>query len=358
MESNQTASGLTTVAHGRFEFLDGLRFFAALAVMLFHFGFRAWNGDAPGYLEYPFLGHIFKYGYLGVDLFFMISGFVILMSASRGDIASFVRSRLIRLYPAYWFCVAITYVFLSYWQKGNTNTLRIGDFLVNLTMFQSFFNVPHIDGSYWTLVIELHFYMLVALVLWARQVHNIDRILAIWLAAGIAADFLPSLGVVSDLYVGSWCHYFVAGALAYRIRIAGITLFRLMIFVAAFLQATRHAHWFMALKERLTNVAYEPWVVQMIVALMFGVFFLLALGRLNFQNRLLSKLGVLTYPLYLIHGVIGSTLLVFLVRHNEMNRWIALFIIGCVSIACAWLIHRYFEYPLALRLRNFLGAVK
>ena len=114
----------------------------------------------------------------------------------------------------------------------------------------------------------------------------------------------------------------------------------------------------MALKERLTNVAYEPWVVQLIVALMFGVFLLLALGRLNFQNRLLEKMGALTYPLYLIHGVIGSTLLVFFVRHYEMNRWIALLIISCVSIACAWLIQRYFESPLALRLRGFLGAVK
>lgn len=355
MENNQTAINRSTVSHGRFELLDGLRFFAALAVMLFHFGFRAWNGDAPGYLEYPFISHIFKYGYLGVDLFFMISGFVILMSASRCSVASFVRSRFIRLYPGYWLCVAITFAFLSYWETGNNSTLTVRDFLINLTMFQSFVNIRHIDGSYWTLVIELHFYALVVLVLWARQVHNIDRILAIWLAAGVAADFIPNLNVVSELYVGSWCHYFVAGALAYRIRIAGINLFRLIIFIAAFLQAARHAHWFMALKERLTNVTYEPWVVQLIVALMFGVFLLLALGRLNFQNRLLEKMGALTYPLYLIHGAIGSTLLVFLVRHYQMNHWVALLIISCLSIACAWLIHRYFESPLALRLRGFLG---
>lgn len=86
--------------------LDGMRFCAAMVVLLFHFAFRSWtSADIPTVVNYGLLGDISKYGYLGVDLFFMISGFVILMSAEGRTATAFVRSRAIRLYPAYWFSV-------------------------------------------------------------------------------------------------------------------------------------------------------------------------------------------------------------------------------------------------------------
>lgn len=355
MTEYQTDSDQSLVVGERFELLDGLRFVAALAVMLFHFGFRTWNSSVPGYLEYPLLGHVAKYGYLGVDLFFMISGFVILMSASRGNVAAFVRSRFVRLYPAYWFCVMATFAFLSWWHLGEANALSVHEFLINMTMLQSFADIPHIDGSYWTLVIELHFYALIVLVLWVGQIGNIDRILALWLVAGIAADFVPGVNAIGGIYAASWCHYFVAGALAYRMRTAGISIFRLAVFGAAFLQAARHAHWYMSLKERLTHVTYDIWVVQSVVVLMFALFILLALGRMNFRHSSLSRIGALTYPLYLIHGAIGSTLLVVWVHQYEMNRWGALSIVCIASIGTAWLIHRYVELPMAARLRAYLS---
>lgn len=213
----------------RFELLDGLRFVAALSVMFFHLAFRSWNMNQPGYIEYPLLGEAAKYGYLGVDLFFMISGFVILMSASKGGAGSYLLSRIVRLYPAYWFCVGTTFTFLTYWHWNTTPQLAIKNLLVNLTMLQTFFDEPHVDGSYWTLAVELHFYALILILLISKQLAHIDRVLALWLLAGIAADFLPDLKAYGELYAASWCHYFIGGALAYRLRFAGFNLFRLFL---------------------------------------------------------------------------------------------------------------------------------
>ena len=60
--------------------IDLLRFIAALAVVFFHYAFRGYAADDLSILPYPLLAPLAKYGYLGVELFFMISGFVILTS--------------------------------------------------------------------------------------------------------------------------------------------------------------------------------------------------------------------------------------------------------------------------------------
>src|SRR5688572_28370593 len=85
---------------GRMPALDLLRFLAAAAVMLYHYGFRG-SAGADRYLEFRFdaLGPVCRYGYLGVPLFFMISGFVILMSAVGKSPREFVATRAARLYP-------------------------------------------------------------------------------------------------------------------------------------------------------------------------------------------------------------------------------------------------------------------
>lgn len=340
----------------RDDLLDGLRFAAALLVLLYHYTFRCWNGDRPGHLEYVWLGPVTQYGYLGVDLFFMISGFVILMSAGRGGGGAFVLSRVVRLYPAYWCCALLSFSFLAYWHRGSATAPSWSDLLINLSMLQSVFGVAHIDGVYWTLVVELHFYALVLLVLCCGQMRRVEQVLAVWLLAAMAVDQWPqALGGLSELIQANWCHYFVAGALAWRMRSKGVNAWRLGLYGLAYLQAARHAHWYMDLKQRLTELPFSAWVVQAVVALLFLLFLLLALDKLRLQRPGLRHLGSLTYPLYLIHAAIGSTLLMQAVQVWGWHRGLALLAVTLAALFIAWLVQRGVEQPMAPRLRAVLA---
>jgi peptidoglycan/LPS O-acetylase OafA/YrhL len=89
--------------------LDGLRLVAALAVAGYHLTV-AWRVDGvhpPAYFL-PVAAHVTVYGFLGVELFFLVSGFVIAMSGWGRPLGAFFASRVSRLYPAYWAAVVVT----------------------------------------------------------------------------------------------------------------------------------------------------------------------------------------------------------------------------------------------------------
>ena len=135
----------------RFYEIDLLRFLAALAVVLYHYTFRGFAEGGYSPVEYPVLGEIFKYGLYGVQLFFIISGFVILMTATKRDAASFVISRITRLYPAFWVCVSLTAAVVL-WKGGELFQVGLVQYLFNLSMISGFAGVEWstgFTGRYW-----------------------------------------------------------------------------------------------------------------------------------------------------------------------------------------------------------------
>ncbi|HEX7415317.1 MAG TPA: acyltransferase, partial [Bacteroidia bacterium] len=140
----------------RYKELDALRGIAAMFVVFFHF--TMWQ-------EVTKLG--FKLGVTGVDLFFMISGFVIFMSIRKvSSVLEFSINRFCRLYPTYWTCVSFTFlaqVIVAYLQP-KTGSFPVLNYLGNMTMFQYYFKMPDIDGPYWTMIVEMLFYALIALI--------------------------------------------------------------------------------------------------------------------------------------------------------------------------------------------------
>jgi peptidoglycan/LPS O-acetylase OafA/YrhL len=104
--------------------IDLLRFFAAMAVVCCHWCF------SPDQMQPIMQISIAKYGLFGVQLFFLISGLVILISAQGQDFRGFVAARIVRLYPAFWICCTISALFafsdpLLGWQQ----------YIYNMTMF-------------------------------------------------------------------------------------------------------------------------------------------------------------------------------------------------------------------------------
>lgn len=139
--------------------IDGLRAIAVLMVVAFHYLGR-WPNDYTGLSIAP----MFEFGWLGVDLFFVISGYCIAMTAQRtGSLATFWGRRFGRLYPAYVAGVLLTFVLVSsFGLPGKEVTLLQA--LGNL-LFLNAVGFPPVDGVYWSLIVELKFYFIYGVLL-------------------------------------------------------------------------------------------------------------------------------------------------------------------------------------------------
>src|SRR5690606_11316342 len=140
--SDTSIRGFTpsAVTGNRFYVLDGLRFIAAIAVLLYHYSIYF---D----VNHVLLRNVSAFGYLGVHFFFILSGFVIAASAQNRNAIDFALARAARLYPAFWAALVFT-VAVSVLQTPNIN---IGEILMNATIINDYFSIPNFDGVYWTL---------------------------------------------------------------------------------------------------------------------------------------------------------------------------------------------------------------
>lgn len=151
-----------TMSAGRLAFLDCLRAIAVMLVFVTHSTekFSMLPGGGGSWLAW--LAYEFNFGRVGVVVFFAISGFLI-PSSLRGGVGDgsvrFVVSRFFRLFPAFWVSIPAA-VGAQLWLQGRA--IGDHDLLLNFTMLPRLFGAPMANGAYWTLEVELLFYILCA----------------------------------------------------------------------------------------------------------------------------------------------------------------------------------------------------
>jgi peptidoglycan/LPS O-acetylase OafA/YrhL len=328
--------------------IDLLRFVAAMSVVIFHYAFRGFAADGLSDMPYPALSSWAKYGYLGLDLFFMISGFVILMTAANGSLRKFVTSRIARLYPAFWACCTLTFLVALFF--GAPNSVSIGQYLVNLTMLSEFVKVPSIDGVYWSLFIEIRFYLLVALVLILGQIKRSQSLLALWLGGSILLQLFP-MGRLNVLLVVEYSTYFIAGATCFLIWSRGFSKARGLILLGAWglalVQADQRLEAFRTHYQVPMNGAIVAGIVTTCFTIMLAVAcqWTGALGRVRWV-----MLGAVTYPLYLLHQNIGFA--IFNAYYPKVNAHLLLWGTIALMIGISYAIHRLIEKPLGNLLKG------
>lgn len=156
-----------------FAFVDALRGVAAVLVLFFHVQLHVVAGwpatpVAPGSLtDWVVLGR-FDLGKYAVAVFFMISGFLIpsTLAAPGATLRRYAVHRVFRLYPAYWLAVGVLVAVELL--TGHAARLDASRVAVNLTMLQRFVGVPDVIGAFWTLQIEIVFYVACAMLFLAR----------------------------------------------------------------------------------------------------------------------------------------------------------------------------------------------
>ncbi|WP_342388817.1 acyltransferase family protein [Salinicoccus bachuensis] len=317
----------------RFTEIDALRGLAAIAVILFHY--TTYYDNRFGHVKEGYID-FFWFGEYGVQLFFIISGFVIYMSVMKVKSASdFAIKRSIRLYPAYMFAVALTFVVVS---TSVMEDLKVGfgEALINMTMLQDFFTgVGRVDGVYWTLRVELTFYVLMGILLLFGKAKHIMGVTLSWFTASVLIQVVHRTmdteltSIIREYSIASFSHMFIIGMMFYAIWQHGHRIkYHLVIGMAVIYDIFFHS---------IENALFT--------LLFIGVFHLILNGNLKFlSSKVLVFFGTISYPVYLVHQNIGYVMINRMESFGLVHEIYMLVPIG-VSILMAYGIYRYVEQP-------------
>ena len=339
---------------GRLVFLDALRGIAALAVAWFHFYrltplYHTLDPVVPAPLETAL-----KLGFVGVDIFFVLSGFVIAYSVREARITPrflgrFALRRSIRLDPPYWITIAIAIALTAAWgwMTGTPADLpSVREVLAHMAYLQNILGYRNIVSVFWTLAYEVQFYLVLVILLGLAQLGarsanaSVRRMTAPVLFVPLAVISLVLLATETmtwGWFIDWWYAFFLGAvtfwALAGRVRMAWWGV----LFAATLAAALR-------------NGDVQPFVVLATAAAILGVGLA---GRLRswLNVRPLQFLGRISYSVYLVHFLGATVIKLGMSRIGGSVAGALLLFVAAnvVSILAAWLMYRLVEAP-SLRL--------
>jgi peptidoglycan/LPS O-acetylase OafA/YrhL len=339
---------------GRILELDALRGLAALAVVLFHYTTR--YEQLFGHTES--LAASLPWGHYGVDLFFMLSGFVILMTLERtAESWKFAWGRFSRLYPTYWAAAAVTFVVVSACGLRGQE-VGLGEAIANLTMVQALLGAPHVDGAYWSLQAELIFYANMLVLYRLGAFRRPAATVACWLAFAYVVHVSQSYAATAWPLGGA-----LLSKLATIASLKFIPLFGIGVLFYAMHGADQRSEfhhdrkWLtpnhLALIGCLIAIAFRDGMAVFVVDTLLATLLWLAIRRRLpiLSWRPLLWLGAISYSLYLIHQNIGYVLIRNLESHG-IGPLAAIAIASAFALCLAACLHRWIERPSMELLRK------
>ncbi|MEP6748498.1 MAG: acyltransferase [Bacteroidota bacterium] len=322
----------------RYEELDALRGVASLMVVFFHFTWRRPEAN---------LGFIL--GTTGVDLFFIISGFVIFMSLNKITRSTdFIINRVSRLYPTYWTCVTFTFIIViisTLFTTGLAAQIPWGTYLANMTMFQYYLRVPDLDGPYWTMITEMLFYIGILFLFHFKWLKHLNKIgLGVSIAAAVSAYSGHFIPIIKSIPVLEFIPLFFAGTIFYKIyTIKANHLADYLILAVCFVcqvmlfYVAGRSKWFISQLQYI-----------MMLSVFFSIFILFVNHKLKFIiNPVTLFLGKISFALYLIHQNISINYIIpYCMEKWHMSFWLSSICVALpVVLLLASFITFYIEAP-------------
>ena len=312
-------------------------------------------------LSYPEAIPFTWWGWVGVEIFFVISGFVITMSASNKTPVKFLIERFCRIYPALIFFSLISFIVIL--KDGSVSTPDALRRLANTLILWP--KGPWVDGVVWTLVAEAIFYFVIAVVLILRPYATIEGIsryaligvTAFWIiiilhllfgfgSIGVAAmQFATSFGArVTLLTTGG---FFLLGIYGSEVFTKGLSTERSACLALAF------ACCIMAIVTRAmgthgVSIFHQSPIIPVLAwtaCLSVCVTAMIYERHHPYPNGVRSAartLGLITYPLYLAHEITGGWILGRLVRLG-LDRWSAAILAGLIIFGICYIFTIWLE---------------
>ncbi len=371
LETSQQDSGRRT-PH-RLAALDGLRALAIIWVMLFHYCYF-WTPAAPEGLPLVAYGAAHaalpyvSVGYLGVHLFFVISGFVILLTLERTkSLGEFLLRRAIRLWPALLLFGTATFIIVGLY---GPKELRVGwwEYLLSLVVLPPQHvallvgggNWHWLDSAYWSLWVEVKFYFVLGFLFFAFSRNVIGAWLVYELFAIVigVADFAIGgklLHIANGFFFAPFVPYFSFGLAAYSVWCGRDTI------AVRLLTALAIVH--VCLVSVADLAQRPPSTVSHLLefisgeAAIFLLFYLLAWRRAEltiFQWSPLARVGRASYGVYLLHQNVGVTVLSASLFAAAIPGLVGLLFVLAAVTAIAVIIFESVEKPVQAWLKRRL----
>jgi peptidoglycan/LPS O-acetylase OafA/YrhL len=329
-------------------------------VCLFHYVGKVQTGHAWGANPrklFPTLSGVAVYGSLGVQLFFIISGFVICMSSWGRPLGDFFRSRVARLYPAYWVAIILT-TLACLALPAVIPPLRLNEVIVNFTMLQQPLGVNRVLGVCWTLWVEARFYLLFAIfVVWKGVTYRrVVIFCCLWTVAGVIAR-VAHTPLTDEIVMRDHASFFIGGLALYLIHRFGSDLLLWGIVGTSWALGQRYATTALWNPNVHSQFQRNPHIILAIVTLSFAAVAAVALGWLQWANwPWLTVAGSLTYPFYLVHEHLGWFAISILHRDVGLPPLATLVLAISCMLLLAFLIHHLVEKPLGQQLKRSMTA--
>ena len=304
--------------------------------MFFHYT----NRSNP-YFEEVFF---YEYGHYGVELFFIISGFVISLTLQRKkNFLQFWKARFFRLFPIYWICMTLTFAVTSLIGLDYMKRTFL-QFLLNAPMMSRFIGVKYIDGSYWSLQYELFFYLIMACIFYVLT-KRLNKILLIFGGLTLLQSFIN----IMDLNTLMMNHGGIASTIYFRLYgiffIEYVHLFTIGIALFTIIKEKKATAWVYVTLGVLSSLTISLEDFMATVVIMGILVSALWLKWAVWRTRIMLWLGSISYVLYLIHMYIGRSIIMFLIDKG-VYIYAAIAITTLLILTLATLLTNFVEKPL------------
>jgi peptidoglycan/LPS O-acetylase OafA/YrhL len=359
----RSTSAPAKLMDGRIAFLDGLRGIAIFWVILFH-AYVRWPEIVPFGNRFSGVPYV-AYGWLGVQLFFLISGFVIFMTLEKSaDFRDFMSRRWLRLFPAMLLCSMLIFATAPFFHERPAGVPALRDLLPGLTFvdptwWELIFDSPQgvLEGAFWSLFVEMKFYLIAGslffligggrMIMALTGLFIIARVTLLMSANHVAVD-LHQLPRIMDLLSAKYFGWFAAGALYYRYfheRKPGFLWLAILTALASALSQDGYQ--------------YHPEIFALSVVILFTAAIVSGVVQRLLTNRIFLFFGFVSYPLYLVHE---NMMVSAIAKVGFAAPWLPAFLMPVAPIllvsGVAWLVAAYAEPRLRDRLRPLLRRTR
>jgi len=337
----------------RISYLDGLRGLAIILVLGFH-SYSRWPEIVPYGDKFQDVA-IFEFGWLGVQLFFLISGFVIFMTLDKTEtFQTFLYKRWLRLFPGMLLATMLIYITSFLLDSRPAGTPGVYSWLPGLTFIDPGWwskllgiNVGVLEGAFWSLYVEFKFYIIAGIIYFTVGRKFLAAALFLLFIGSIALSYFS--GVTENRF------FEVFNKISIALSLMHFGWFSSGAFFYLYYQKKESCYFGIAISVGLLSSCFVGPIDAVFAAMLMTAIFAASLRVSIIQkflmNRVLLFFGFISYPLYLIHE---NALISMIVQFSGYFPWFNMLLLPLLPIIFLSLTAYLMAYKYEKKIRVFI----